>query len=280
VTTIDIYIDDDEPRRRRRAKWLIPLLIGVLVAMAVQREKPLPRAAVIPPARIIYVPIAVPTPPPTPHPPAPPPPPLPAHVVVTPLRMDFGDTPLAGTLPPKLATIRNDGGQPLAHVSAAVTGPFLAASGCDDELAPGEQCTIALVFAPAKPGRFDGNLNLAAGDQRTKVALHGSIRPDVVTPPPPPPPPPPPRRALCFDPPQLHFTSPGRQKVTITNPDETPLRVVAVTPIGARGQTLSGYEVNAAKCLRVLNAGERCTFAISASAVALQLRGTMQVAVY
>jgi hypothetical protein len=29
-----------------------------------------------------------------------------------------------------------------------------------------------------------------------------------------------------------------------------------------------------------MNAGERCTFTISASAVALQLRGTMQVAVY
>jgi hypothetical protein len=38
---IDIFVDgDDRDRKRRRGKWLLPLLVGVLAAFALGREKP------------------------------------------------------------------------------------------------------------------------------------------------------------------------------------------------------------------------------------------------
>jgi len=294
VPTIDIYFDDEE-LRRRRGKWLIPLLIGVLVAVALQREKP-PTVPITPPERVRYRVVFATLPSATPPLvlPSPTPPPLPAHLFVTPSRIDFGDALLAGRLPAKMATISNDGGQPLSVASAIVAGPFLSTSGCEHDLAPGEKCTIAIVFAPTEPGGFDGALRLAAGGQRAKVSLHGSIRPDldtlpqpVPTPPPAPPPAPVaatpptlPTRSLCFNPLLLRFTSPGNQSITLTNPENAPLRVIAVEPIGTNGQRLLGYKIDAENCLRVLNAGESCTFTIHANIIAVKLRATMQVAVY
>jgi len=294
VPTIDIYIDDDALRRRRRGKWLIPLIVGLFVAIAVQREKAAVRVATAPPPQIIYEKVYVTQPPVSSQtatvtqaivqP-------LPAHIAATPARIDFGEIPPAGRPPAQMATIRNDGGSPIA-VNAAVTGPFLTTSACEKELAPGEQCAIAIVFAPMKAGPSDGTLRIAAGAQRTKIALHGTVRPEVIAAPEPLPPPqplpqpvpqnppPPPQRALCFDPPLIRFTAPGRQRVTITNPENTPLRVAAIEPIGTSGQKLAGYTIDAGRCLRMMDARERCTFTITASAVALQLHNTMQVAVY
>jgi len=71
-----------------------------------------------------------------------------------------------------------------------------------------------------------------------------------------------------------------RESITITNPEDAPLRVIAVEPIGTNGQRLLGYKIDAEKCLRVLNAGESCTFTIHANIIAVKLRATTQVAVY
>jgi hypothetical protein len=202
-----------------------------------------------------------------------------------------------------MATIRNEGNQPLARVSAVVDGPFLATSGCVEELAPGEQCMIAVVFTPKQHGKFVGSLKIAAGEQLARIPLRGSVpRPrDVVprpapapapapppaiaeeTPPPAPIPAPPqlpPARMLCFEPALVRFTSTGKQTITLTNPEPVPLRVVAITPVGRQGQTVSGYEIESRRCLRVLKAGQQCRFTIRASELALQTRETMQLTVY
>jgi hypothetical protein len=171
------------------------------------------------------------------------------------------------------------------------------------ELAPGDQCVIAVVFTPRQPGRFTGSLKIAAGQEHAQIPLRGSIprprevatptvpvRPPApapaiaqVVPPPAPTPAPPslqPARMLCFEPALLRFTSTGRQTITLTNPEPVPLRVVDVVPIGRQGQAVSGYEIESKRCLRVLNAGQQCTFTVRASELALRMRETMQLNVY
>ncbi|HKO58264.1 MAG TPA: choice-of-anchor D domain-containing protein [Thermoanaerobaculia bacterium] len=290
MPVIDIYFDSDEERRkRRRGKWLLPLLVGLGAALAFGREKPPaptpPRPAIVVPPPVVVQPrAAVIAAPPvvTPTPP---------RMAIAPARLDFGDGPLTRGIPAQMASIRNEGGQPLARVSAVVDGPFLMTSGCGEALAPGERCMIAVVFAPKQPGRFAGSLKIAAGDQRAQVPLRGSVpKPiEIVTPPAPvplPPPqvivqtPPPPARMLCFEPALVRFTSTGRQTITLTNPESTPLRVIAVLPVGRQGQTVSGYEIDSRRCLRVLRGGEQCRFTVSASELALQTRETMQLTVY
>jgi hypothetical protein len=305
--SIDIYIDDEQQRKRRRRKWLIPLIVGVSAALAVGGEKPIapaptpvviaPPEPVRPPPDVVE-PLPVPTPTPIPTATAPPLP-LPGRIAVGPVRLDFGDGPLARGVPAQLAMIRNEGEQPLSRVSAVADGPFLATSGCPNELAPGDQCMIAVVFSPKQPGKFAGSLKIAAGDERAQVQLHGSIpRPREVTPPapvpvappiaeivPPPAPTPAPQkppaaRTLCFDPPLVRFTSTGRQTITLTNPEPTPIRVVAILPIGGQGRTVSGYEIESRKCLRALKARQQCKFTVRATELAIQARETMQLTVY
>jgi hypothetical protein len=288
---IDIYLGDDE--QRKRGKWLIPLFIGA--ALAIGRQKaptPAPSIPVVAPAMVVVRPVVpVETTPQA----------VSARMALSPALLDFGDAPPARGLPAQLATVRNEGKQALAGVSAAVDGPFMATSGCAKELAPGDQCMIAVVFAPRQPGRFTGSLKIAAGQERAQIPLRGSIpQPrEVVTVPAPPPAPAPvvatatpppapapappplaPARMLCFQPASLRFISTGSQTITLTNPEPVPLRVVDVVPIGRQGHAVSGYEIESKKCLRVLDAGQQCTFTIRASEIALQTRETMQLNVF
>ena len=304
--SIDIYIDDEQQRKRRRGKWLIPLIVGVSAALAVGGEKPTappqPTPFVIPPREVVRPqsePVVELLPVPTQT--LPTPPPLPGRIAVAPVRLDFGDGPLTRGVPAQMTTIRNEGEQPLPRVSAVVDGPFLATSGCPNELAPGDQCMIAVVFSPRQPGRFAGTLKIAAGGERVQVQLRGSVPrprpvdtprgPDPVTssaaaeivPPPgpiPAPPKPPDARTLCFDPPLVRFTSTGRQTITLMNPEPTPIRVVGILPIGGQGRTVSGYEIESRKCLRALKARQQCKFTVRATELAIQARETMQLTVY
>lgn len=308
MPTIDVYIDDERRRKRRRGKWLLPLLVGLIAALALGREKP--RVApppVAPPPPITNTVVNTATtvtiePPPgndtatttsEPLPPA-----LPAHLVVRPARLEFGDGPLARGVPAQMAIIRNDGGQPLPRVAVTADKAFLATNGCVGELPPGSECAIAVVFAPPTSGKFAGSLTIAAGGEKARIRLGGSVAPPprvnmpvtpvptthvagtTTSPVPPPPPPPPPARTLCFQPALLHFTSTGKQTITLTNPEPVPLRVVAVLPIGRQGQTVSGYEIEARRCLRVMKPGQQCKFTIRANELALQTHETMQLTVY
>ncbi|HXA20551.1 MAG TPA: choice-of-anchor D domain-containing protein [Thermoanaerobaculia bacterium] len=297
---VDIFLDDDE-QQRKRGKWLIPLFVGVSATLALGRQKvptPMPSSHVVapPPAVVQPMPaVSVKT--------AATPQAAPGRMAVAPALLDFGDGPSTRSLAPQLATVRNEGKQALAGVSAVIDGPFMATSGCAKELGPGDQCVIAVVFTPRQPSRFTGALKIAAGQERAQIPLRGGIpqprevvtptvpaRPPApapavaqATPPPAPAPAPPPlqpARMLCFEPASLRFVSTGSQTITLTNPEPVPLRVIDVVPIGRQGQAISGYEVESKKCLRVLDAGQRCTFTVRASMLALQARETMQLTVY
>ena len=297
---IDIFLDDDE--QRKRGKWLIPLFVGVSATLALGHPKaptnPVVAStpAVVRPVPVVSVETAA-----TPQA-------APARMAVTPAFLDFGDSPSSRSLAPQLATVRNEGKQALTGVSAAVDGQFLATSGCANELAPGDQCVIAVVFTPRQPGRFTGSLKIAAGQERAQIPLHGALPPPreavtqtapvrparppapavataTATPLPAPVPAPAlpplaPARMLCFQPASLHFISTGSQTITLTNPEPVPLRVVDVVPIGRQGQTVSGYEIESRKCLRVLDAGQQCTFTIHATQIALRTGETMHLTVF
>jgi hypothetical protein len=306
MPTVDIYIDDDDrQRRKRRGKWLVPILVGLVAAYALGREKPIaalpPKPVVVPPPVIATAPPVVETPPVVVE--TPPAvgeaPPLPAKLAVGPVRLDFGDGPLPRAMPAQMAIIRNEGGQPLPRIDVSADHPFLATNGCTRELAPDSECMIAVVFAPQQPGKFAGALRIAAGADRAQIPLRGSVpRPrEIITPVAPTPapaavqvaPPPavvpqapalPPARILCFQPPLVRFTTTGKQSVTLTNPGPLELRVAAVVPIGRQGQTLSGYEVEARKCLRVLKPGQQCKFTVRANELAVQTGETMKINVY
>jgi hypothetical protein len=331
MPNIDIYVGEDEERRkRRRGKWLIPIFVGIGAALALGREKP---SASVTPSGVVSSSsrgafdrggradnnadhtsrtdtsqtdtsrtdtsqtstsqadsstTSVPAP---------------GHIVVTPASLNFGDGPLTRGVPAQMATIHNDGSQPLARVSAIADGPFLATNGCTEELAPGDRCMIAVVFAPKQPGQFPGSLRITAGPERAQIPLHGSVpRPREVATPPVPSPKPvpvpavvqerpspapaqmplplPPARVLCFEPARLHFIAMGRQNITLTNPEPEPLRVIDVVPVGEHGQTISGYTIDSKKCLRVLKAGEQCKFTVLASELAVHTYEVMHLTVY
>lgn len=281
---------EEERKRRRRGRWIAGLVVGLVAAAAVPRTpKPQgepPRIGVHAMAPISVVrytepvgpqpPAVVPQPQPQPQPeppkPEPEPQPLPAKAVVTPSRLDFRERGGA-----QLATIRNDGGMPIERVSITADAPFVATNGCARGVAPGAECVVAVVFAPGKGGKYSGTLNVAAGSSRSRVALRGVLT--EAPPPAPVPAPPPPVRLLCFDPPAIHFTTPGTQTITLTNPESAPLRVVRIEALGRTGDTASGYTVEASRCTRFLGAGQQCTFSITASERALKMREVMNLRV-
>jgi hypothetical protein len=309
--TITVYLAESEKRKRKRSKWAIPILIGLVAAFAFGRpnariEEPVP--IVVTPAveaPVVVTPVAeapvaeVPVfdTPAVEEPPVPPPA-LPAHAVVTPARLDFGDGPMDRGVAPQLATLRNDGGQPIARITTAVDGPFIATNGCARGLAPGGECIVAVTFTTQQPGKFTGALTIATDTKRSRVPLRGSVaRPRVIvsdpvpapatTPavaqaptPVVPAPPPIPKRKLCADPPRLVFTQVGKQTITLTNRETTPLRVMGVDIVGKTGQSASGYEIDSGKCMRVLKPGQRCRFTVRATDLAIQRKETITLDVY
>ncbi|HET7433535.1 MAG TPA: hypothetical protein VFN10_02350 [Thermoanaerobaculia bacterium] len=308
---LDVYLGDNERRRkRRRGKWVIPLVIGIGSAIVLTRTTPAPPRTTVPPPRLAVAqpqlpPLVIPTQTQTSTQTSSPPQPAPlpataAHIVVTPPRLDFGDGAFARAVPAQLATIRNDGGTPIDRVDVVADAPFLATSGCEGALPPGAQCSIAVVLPTKQPGKFSGALKIAAGNESARIALRGGTQPPprVVAAPPPlvqtpapvvtaAPPPPvaitpklPPARTLCFQPAFLRFVTTGKQTITLTNPEPTPLRVVAVLPIGRQGQTVSGYEIESKRCLRVLKPRQQCRFTVRANELALRMQETMQLTVY
>jgi hypothetical protein len=292
MRTISFYLGAVESeRKRRRSKWLLPLLIGVLAAYAVSRPKAPAIVVEPPPIPVVTIPAPIPIAPiPVPLP-LPPPPPPPAHAAVAPPLIDFGN---GARTPARLATIRNDGGQPITRVTHTISGPFFATNGCAGGVAPGNECVVAVVFAPQQPGPSEGTLTLVADGARSRIRLRGSMpRPAVAPAPspapaplhpvavvPPPPPRPTPARQLCFEPSRLHFRTTGKQSITLTNPERTPLRVMGVAMTGQQGQAMSGYEIDSARCMRVLGPGQRCKFTVRATELALQRGERIELTVY
>jgi hypothetical protein len=89
----------------------------------------------------------------------------PPGVSATPTSINFGGYAVGTTSSPQTVTVTNNGGVPLANLSAAITAGFaIAANQCPATLAAGAACPLSLTFSPASPGTAAGTLTLSASN--------------------------------------------------------------------------------------------------------------------
>src|SRR5438045_6790502 len=84
---IDVYLEDDERRRKRGRKWLMPLIVGLGAALALGREKPVappPSKPVVVLPTVSNSPAVKPETTPAQSPPVPPPPAPQARIALAP----------------------------------------------------------------------------------------------------------------------------------------------------------------------------------------------------
>jgi hypothetical protein len=306
--TLTIYLSDtgEERRRRRRRRLAAAILAGgVIAALAKGTPKTVGASGgqaggpgggttgvhVETPVRVVRVepdpgPVAASeaTRGPDERPPDSQPPVLrPAKAVFSPSSgLDFADGPLVRGAAAQLATVRNDGGTPIERVTVKAKRPFVVTNGCRHGLAPGAECVVAVVFAPGEAGRFEETLHIAAGSESARIRLRGrATEPVIERLPPEDPPPQPPQltpRVLCFQPESLRFVSPGTKAVTLTNPEDTPLDVTKIR-ILRNGVEATGYTVDTASCVGLLQPHQPCRLAVTASLRAMLLHETVKIAV-
>lgn len=96
---------------------------------------------------------------------------------------EFGDVPTGGQLSHVL-TVTNTGDGEAQGLAGAVTGSFALSGGfpgttgdCGEALAPGESCTVEVVFSPAELGRHAGTLTVShdGGPEATRELAGGAI---------------------------------------------------------------------------------------------------------
>jgi hypothetical protein len=302
--TLTIYLSDTgEERRRRRRRGLAAAILagGVIAALAKGTPKTVGASGgpadgktgvhVETPVRVVGVepdpgPVAASeaTRGPDERPPdSQPPVPRPAKAVFSPSSgLDFGDGPLVRGAGAQLATVRNDGGTPIERVTAKAAKPFVVTNGCRHGLAPGAECVVAVVFAPGEAGRFEETLRIAAGSESARIRLRGRATEPVIEKPPvevtPRQQPQLTPRVLCFQPESLRFVSPGTKAVTLTNPEDTPLDVTKIR-ILRNGVDATGYTVDTASCVGLLQPHQPCRLAVTASLRAMLLHETVKIAV-
>lgn len=101
----------------------------------------------------------------------------PGYLVASPSSLDFGNAQLNSSQT-KYATLTNSGGSSLTISQATVTGAGFGLSGfiSPETLAPGQNLTVTLVFAPTVVGTVSGTVTFAsdASDANLIVALSGS----------------------------------------------------------------------------------------------------------
>ena len=97
--------------------------------------------------------------------------------ILSPSSIDFGNVALGQTSLPSPITLSNTGGDDLQITSIATTGDFAQQNDCGKLLAPDENCTITVTFAPTKLGQRNGSLTITDngpnGSQKAKLTGTG-----------------------------------------------------------------------------------------------------------
>jgi hypothetical protein len=87
--------------------------------------------------------------------------------------------------------------------------------------------------------------------------------------------------ALDVTPRSLHFTAPGAQTVTVSNPNDAPIRIDRVKIVGARGDSVAGYQLDAKACNGVLlQPHASCRGSVFAFPMAIAARQSIHIEVY
>ncbi len=158
------YVDDDRRRRRRRATLVAVAAAAVALLAAGAFRTPPPPPPAPAPIVIVKTDTAAPL--------------KPARAVVTPDAVTFKPQSIGGSSAAQFVTLRNDGEEPLPIRNVSLDGSrFQIISSCSDVLAGGASCTVAVLFAPPKPGQYRAKLLIDA----TVVLLSGdAVAPPVV----------------------------------------------------------------------------------------------------
>ena len=105
-----------------------------------------------------------------------------------PASLEFGEQQTGTISSAQAVTLRNTGSAPLAISSIAAGGDFAVGHYCPASVAPGDSCTIGVVFTPGVAGPRSGALTVVHdGSGSRTVALSGTgVAPPAPGPPPPP----------------------------------------------------------------------------------------------
>ncbi|MDB5978482.1 MAG: repeat-containing protein, partial [Nevskia sp.] len=169
--------------------------------------------------------------------------------VLTPDTLDFGDQPMSTSSMPKNISLQNNGNATLVISLITVSGDYRQSNDCPTALAPGADCTIAVVFAPGDAGASDGVLTVSSASQQFTAQLRGTgtVPGITVTPP-----------RLSFGSRALGSPS-AAQSVQVSNSGGTTLQVGAPT-IG--DAAAADFNVASNGCTAPLEAGASCSMAV------------------
>ncbi|MFN8512852.1 MAG: choice-of-anchor D domain-containing protein [Chloroflexia bacterium] len=181
-------------------------------------------------------------------------------VYVTPASLDFGDQQLGTTSVARTVTVTNAGTGPVTFVAPAITGNFaIFANTCTlAALAPGDSCTIGVVFQPVTPGGpKTGTLTIT--DTASPLAQTVSLTGNAIS------------AQLSVTPSTLDFgnqtvnTQSVSQTVTVKNVGSGPVTITSTTPV--LGNNPADFLVVADTCQPggndvTLAAGETCTISV------------------
>ena len=100
--------------------------------------------------------------------------PTPARLSTSPEGLMFSPQPAGTRSDQRLVRLQNAGGQALTIQKIDTLAPsFVFSSGCGDSLAPGESCSLKVVFAPPSAGKHTGLLRITTNGGSAMIPLSG-----------------------------------------------------------------------------------------------------------
>ena len=96
-----------------------------------------------------------------------------ASATLTVTSLSFSDQVVGSASSPKTVTLTNVGVGPVSVSAVSATGPYASTNGCLNVLAPGDSCTVNVVFEPTSMGSSAGLLTLATSAGNKTVNLSG-----------------------------------------------------------------------------------------------------------
>ncbi|MFN8512851.1 MAG: choice-of-anchor D domain-containing protein [Chloroflexia bacterium] len=183
-----------------------------------------------------------------------------AAVYVTPASLDFGDQQIGTTSVAKTVTLTNVGSGPVGVLTPTISGNFaIFANTCAlATLAPGDSCTIGVVFQPAAPGGpKTGTLSIL--DSASPLVQTVSLTGNAIS------------AQLSVTPASLDFGNQAvgvpsaAQTVTVKNIGSGPVTITATAPL--IGTHAGDFQIVADTCQPAgndvtLGAGESCTISV------------------
>ena len=97
---------------------------------------------------------------------------VPGPLKIEPLKLDFGSQAVGMASPPMAATITNTSNSPIRIVDITASGiDFNESTSCGEQIQPGAECAVQVVFKPAITGNRFGVLSVVVSNPGTPYYL-------------------------------------------------------------------------------------------------------------